>query len=63
MKVDPCYAETNMDQSLSDKCFSTPTKVDGKLTNDENIDVVNHGTPSHLCASKKIGDESMQKLE
>ena len=59
IKVNSCYAETNMDQSLSDKGLSTPTKVDGKLTNDENIDVVNHGTPSDLCTSKKCVDESM----
>ena len=59
IKVNSCYAKTNMDQSISDKRFSTPTKVDGKLTNDENVDAVNHETPSDLCTSKKPGDESM----
>ena len=63
IKVDPCYAETNMEQSLSDKHFNTPTRVNGELTNDENVDAVTHEAPSDLCTSKKPGDESMQKLE
>ena len=63
IKVNSCYAETNMDQSLSDKRLNTPAKVDGKLTNDENVDAVNHENPSDLCTSKKLGDESMRKHE
>ena len=59
IKVNSCYAETNMDQSLSEKRFSTPTKVDGELTNDENVDVVSYETPSDLCTCKKLGYESM----
>ena len=62
-KVDPFYAETNMNQSPSAKCFSTSVKVDGELTNDENFDFVTREFPSDLCTPKKPCDESMQKLE
>ena len=59
MKVAPCYAETNMGQPLSDKCFSTPTKMEGRLTKNEDVDAVNIENPSELRTPKKHGDESM----
>ena len=63
MNVAPCYAETTLDQSLSDKCFSTPTKAEGKLTKNEVVDAVDYENPSEMYTTRKHGDESMHKLE
>ena len=57
------YAETTLDQSLSDKCFNTPTKAEGKLTKTKNVDAVNYENPSELYTPRKHGDDSMRKLE
>ena len=62
-KVDPLDAGTNMEPSLSFKRFSTSTKVDGELMNDENFDSVTREFLSDLCTPKKPCDESMRKLE
>ena len=59
VNVTPCYAEKTMGQSLSDKCFSTPTKVKGRLAKNEDVDAVNYENPSELCTPQKHGDESM----
>ena len=63
MNVAPCYAETTLDQSLSDKRCSTPTKAEGKLTKNEDVDGVDYENPSELYTPRKHGDESMHKLE
>ena len=37
---------TTTDQSSSDKCLSTPTKVKGRLTENEDVNTVNYENPS-----------------
>ena len=59
----PFDDETNMDQYLFVKCFSTSVKVDGKLMNDGKIDSVTHEFISDLCTPKKPCDDSTRKLE
>ena len=62
-KVDPFDAETNMDQYLFDKRFSTSVEVDGKLMNDDKIDSVTHEFISDVCTPKNPCDDSTRKLE
>ena len=62
-KVNPFYAETNLDQSPSVKRFNTSVKVDGELMNDDKMDSVTHEFFSDLCTPKKPCDDSTRKLE
>ena len=59
----PCYSETTLNQSPSDKSCSTPAKTGDKLTKNEDVNVVDYKKPSELNTPHKHGDESMHKLQ
>ena len=61
--VAPCYSETTLNQSPSDKRCSTPAKTWDKLTKNEDVNVVDYKNPSQLNTPHKHGDDSMHKLE
>ena len=48
VNVAPCFAETTLNQSPSDKRFSIPAKAEGKLTKNEDVNAIEYGNPPEL---------------